>query len=175
MGVSTPEESKMMKGKVLFLLLVLAACALATQTLASAKALAKANAQARINNQELREAMEEAGDTDSALDWTNKQLRNWGGHYKKILKGMPPLKLKDNGLSLAGSTDLMGSTVSESTLASSKELQILAMTENRLEAAKEDVHEAQTAKSAVKRAQLEDLAEELTHEAVTRLEDTKDA
>merc|ERR1712159_460975 len=127
MGVSTPEESKMMKGKVLFLLLVLAACALATQTLASAKSLAKARAQAKINNQELREAMEEAGDTDSALDWTNK------------------------------------------------ELQMLAMAENRLEAAKEDVHEAQTAKSAVKRAQLEDLAEELSHEAVTRLEETKDA
>merc|ERR1712159_726221 len=142
MGVSTPEESKMMKGKVLFLLLVLAACALATQTLASAKSLAKARAQAKINNQELGEAMEEAGDTDSALDWTNKQLRN---------------------------------TVAESTLASSKELQMLAMAENRLEAAKEDVHEAQTAKSAVKRAQLEDLAEELSHEAVTRLEETKDA
>merc|ERR1711988_1423433 len=148
---------------------------LATQTLASAKSSAKARAQAKINNQELREAMEEAGDTDSALDWTNKQLRTWGGHYKKILKGMPPLKLKDNGLSLAGSTDLMGNTVAESTLASSKELQMLAMAENRLEAAKEDVHEAQTAKSAVKRAQLEDLAEELSHEAVSHLEDTKDA
>merc|ERR1711990_1281161 len=136
-------------------------------------AAARVTTRVGIDNQELKDAMAEAGDTDSALDWTNKKLRAWGGEYKKILKGMPPMVLKDHGQALAGTTDLMGKTVKNSALASSKELQILAKAENRLEAAKEDVHEAQTAKSAVKRAQLEDLAQELSHEAVARLEDTK--
>merc|ERR1711981_593958 len=164
--ISPGQKAEMMNAKVVCLALFFTVCAVEA---------ARTRTMVKINNAELREAMEEAGDTDSALDWTNRHLKSWGGDYKKILKGMPPMKMMDNGMSLAGSTDLMGSTVSESTLASSKELQILAMTENRLEAAKEDVHEAQTAKSAVKRAQLEDLAEELTHEAVTRLEETKDA
>merc|ERR1712139_689048 len=93
-----------------------------------------------IDNADLKEAMAEAEDTDSALEWTRKHLRNWGGDYKKILKHMPPLALKDAGINLAGARDLMGHTVS----------------------------------SAVRRAQLEDLAEELTHEAVRRLEDTKE-
>merc|ERR1712100_982022 len=121
-----------------------------------------------IDNADLKEAMAEAEDTDSALEWTRKHLRNWGGDYKKILA------LKDAGINLAGARDLMGHTVSDSRMASNKELQILAKAENRLAAAKQDVHEAQTASSAVRRAQLEDLAEELTHEAVRRLEDTKE-
>merc|ERR1711904_183275 len=127
-----------------------------------------------IDNADLKEAMAEAEDTDSALEWTRKHLRNWGGDFKKILKKMPPLALKDAGINLAGARDLMGHSVSESRMASNKELQILAKAENRLAAAKQDVHEAQTASSAVRRAQLEDLAEELTHEAVRRLEDTKE-
>merc|ERR1711966_174617 len=113
-----------------------------------------------IDNADLKEAMAEAEDTDSALEWT--------------LKHLPPLALKDAGINLAGARDLMGHTVSDSRMASNKELQILAKAENRLAAAKQDVHEAQTASSAVRRAQLEDLAEELTHEAVRRLEDTKE-
>merc|ERR1711939_1068727 len=66
-----------------------------------------------IDNADLKEAMAEAEDTDSALEWTRKHLRNWGGDYKKILKHMPPLALKDAGM------------------ASNKELQILAKAENR--------------------------------------------
>merc|ERR1711924_35231 len=127
-----------------------------------------------IDNTELKEAMAEAEDTDSALEWTRKHLRTWGGVFKKVLKHMPPLALKDAGVNLAGARDLMGNKVSNTMMASSKELQILAKAENRLAAAKQDVHEAQTASSAVRRAQLEDLAEELTHEAVRRLEDTKE-
>merc|ERR1712167_277845 len=55
-----------------------------------------------IDNADLKEAMAEAEDTDSALEWTRKHLRNWGGDYKKILKHMPPLALKDAGINLAG-------------------------------------------------------------------------
>merc|ERR1711924_535916 len=35
-----------------------------------------------IDNADLKEAMAEAEDTDSALEWTRKHLRNWGGDYK---------------------------------------------------------------------------------------------
>merc|ERR1719408_1169760 len=60
-----------------------------------------------IDNADLKEAMAEAEDTDSVLEWTRKHLRNWGGDYKKILKHMPPLALKDAGVNLAGARDLM--------------------------------------------------------------------
>merc|ERR1712093_389090 len=142
--------------------------------LACAAMVSAAGVAVGIDNADLKEAMAEAEDTDSALEWTRKHLKNWGGDFKKILKKMPPLTMKDAGINLAGARDLMGHSVSASRMASNKELQILAKAENRLAAAKQDVHEAQTASSAVRRAQLEDLAEELTHEAVRRLEDTKE-
>merc|ERR1711903_331467 len=97
-----------------------------------------------------------------------------GGDFKKVLKHMPPLALKDAGVNLAGARDLMDNKVSNTMMASSKELQILAKAENRLAAAKQDVHEAQTASSGIKRAQLEDLAQELTEEAQHHLEETKE-
>merc|ERR1712216_1033797 len=111
-----------------------------------------------------QEAMAEAEDTDSALEWTRHRLKKWGGDYKKILKGMPPLSMKDDGVSLAGARDLLGNKV-KGDMMNDKELQMLAKAENRLAAAKQDVHEAQTATSGIKRAQLEDLAQELTEEA----------
>merc|ERR1711981_859283 len=55
-----------------------------------------------IDNADLKEAMAEAEDTDSALEWTRKHLRNWGGDFKKILKKMPPLALKDAVSTLRG-------------------------------------------------------------------------
>merc|ERR1711907_104704 len=73
-------------------------------------AAARVTTRVGIDNSELKEAMAEAGDTDSALDWTNKKLRSWGGKYKQILKGMPPMVLKDHGMNLAGATNLMGKT-----------------------------------------------------------------
>merc|ERR1712146_358420 len=112
--------------------------------LACAAMVSAAGVAVGIDNADLKEAMAEAEDTDSALEWTRKHLRNWGGDYKKILKHMPPLALKDAGVNLAGARDLMGNKVSNSAMASSKELQILAKAENRLAAAKQDVHEAQT-------------------------------
>merc|ERR1712227_540340 len=130
---------------------------------------------ASLNTRELRDAMQEAEDTDSAIDWMHKQLKKWAPDAKKVLKGVPPLEIKDDGIDLAGARDLMGNAVKIKTLAASHELQLLAKAENRLAAAKQDVHNAQTAKSEVKRAKLEDLAEELTEEAVKRLEETKDA
>merc|ERR1711988_1054079 len=129
---------------------------------------------ASLNTKELKEAMQEAEDTDSALDWMHHQLNKWSPDAKKIMKKIPPLELKDDGIDLQGARDLMGSAVKLKTLANSHELQLLAKAENRLAAAKQDVHNAQTAKSDVKRAKLEDLAEELTEEAVKRLEETKD-
>merc|ERR1712167_38148 len=130
---------------------------------------------AMIDTEELKEAMEEAEDVDAALDVVRKDMREWGGgDFKKILKGMPPLKLTDmGGINLAGARDLMGKRITDNAVAASKELQSLAKAENRLAAAKEDVHESATAGSAVKRAQLEDLAQELTQEAVRHLEETK--
>jgi hypothetical protein len=128
---------------------------------------------AMIDTAELKEAMDEAEDVDAALDVVRKDMREWGGDYKKVLKGMPPLKMIDNGINLAGARDLMGKKVAASAVAESIELQSLAKAENRLAAAKEDVHEAATTKNAVKRAQLEDLAEELTNEAVLHLDRTK--
>merc|ERR1711988_87937 len=129
---------------------------------------------ASLNTRELKDAMQEAEDTDSALDWMHKQLKTWAPDAKKVMKGIPPLEIKDDGIDLAGARDLMGHAVKIKTLAASHELQLLAKAENRLAAAKQDVHNAQTAKSEVKRAKLEDLAEELTEEAVKRLEQTKD-
>merc|ERR1719473_522388 len=117
--------------------------------------------------------MAEAEDTDSALEWTRHRLKKWGGDYKKILKGMPPLSMKDDGVSLAGARDLLGNKV-KGDMMNDKELQMLAKAENRLAAAKQDVHEAQTATSGIKRAQLEDLAQELTEEAQHHLEETKE-
>merc|ERR1719161_2068785 len=73
-----------------------------------------------IDNADLKEAMAEAEDTDSALEWTRKHLRNWGGDYKKILKHMPPLALKDAGVNLAGARDLMGNKVSNSRVATTR-------------------------------------------------------
>ena len=128
-----------------------------------------------ISTDELKEAMDEAEDVDDALDDTRHTLKKWGGDYKKILKGMPALKMTDNGISLAGSAGIDGHVVSAKEIASSKELQALAKAENRLAAAKQDIHEAAATKTAVKRAQLEDLGEELTEEAVRQLEVTKEA
>merc|ERR1711943_62142 len=79
-----------------------------------------------ITEDELKDAMEEAEDVDDAIDYVHKELHKWGGDYKTILKGMPALKLMDNGITLAGSRDI----------------QALAKAENRLAAAKQDVHEA---------------------------------
>merc|ERR1711998_205906 len=104
----------------------------------------------------------------------HKQLKGWAPDAK-IMKGIPPLEIKDDGIDLQGARDLMGGAVKLTRLAGSHELQLLAKAENRLAAAKQDVHNAQTAKSEVKRAKLEDLAEELSTEAVRRLEETKDA
>merc|ERR1711959_178926 len=125
-----PSESgceNMMAQKVIFI-------ALALVVMASAVS---------INTADLKEAMAEAEDTDTALEWTRDRLKSWGGDYKKILKKMPPL-------------------------------QMLARAENRLAAAKQDVHEAQTSPNGIKRAQLEDLAQELTEEAQHQLEATKE-
>merc|ERR1719335_89642 len=97
--------------------------------------------QAGIDTAELKDAMDEAEDVDEALDWTNKKMKKWGGDYKTLLKGMPAIQLKDNGINLAGARDLMGKQNSASAVASSAELQALAKAENRLAAAKEDVHE----------------------------------
>merc|ERR1711966_551235 len=85
----------------------------------------------------------------------------------------PPLSMKDDGVSLAGARDLLGNKV-KGDMMNDKELQMLAKAENRLAAAKQDVHEAQTATSGIKRAQLEDLAQELTEEAQHHLEETKE-
>merc|ERR1712159_63216 len=120
----------------------------------------------KIDTAELKEAMDEAEDVDDALDWTESRMKEWGGsNYKETLKGMPPLQLKDNGITLAGSRDIMGKTISMEAVAASAELQSLAKAENRLAAAKQDVHEAAAASNPVKRAQLEDLAQELTEES----------
>merc|ERR1712054_462633 len=141
-----------------------------------AMALVVATVQAAsLNTKELKEAMQEAEDTDSALDWMHKQLNKWAPDAKKIMKKIPPLELRDDGIDLQGARGLMGSSVKLKALAASHELQLLAKAENRLAAAKQDVHNAQTAKNEVRRAKLEDLAEELTEEAVKRLEETKDA
>merc|ERR1711890_112394 len=61
-----------------------------------------------IDNADLKEAMAEAEDTDSALEWTRKHLKNWGGGFKKILKNMPPLTMKDAGITLRGLGILWG-------------------------------------------------------------------
>merc|ERR1719218_201703 len=97
-------------------------------------------------------------------------LKKLGGDHKSILKDVPAIKMTDNGIRLAGSADISGHQLTDSQLASSAELQALAKAENRLAAAKEDVHEAAASKNAVNRAQLEDLSEELTQEAVEQLE-----
>merc|ERR1711924_409778 len=97
--------------------------------LAFAAIATAAGGTAGIDNTELKEAMAEAEDTDSALEWTRKHLRTWGGDFKKVLKHMPPLALKDAGVNLAGARDLMGNKVSSTMMASSKELQILAKAE----------------------------------------------
>merc|ERR1712093_611084 len=102
--------------------------------LACAAMATAAGVTAGIDNTELKEAMAEAEDTDSALEWTRKHLRTWGGDFKKVLKHMPPLALKDAGVNLAGARDLMCNKVSNTMMASSKELQILAKAENRLAA-----------------------------------------
>merc|ERR1711918_145091 len=99
-------------------------------------------AHAKIDTAELKEAMEEAEDVDSALDTTRDTLAAWGGDYKNILKGMPPLVLKDDGIDLAGARDIMGKKVSAKSISESAERQSLAKAENRLAAAKQDVHEA---------------------------------
>merc|ERR1712196_747588 len=67
--------------------------------LACAAMVSAAGVAVGIDNADLKEAMAEAEDTDSALEWTRKHLRNWGGDYKKILKHMPPLALKGWGQS----------------------------------------------------------------------------
>merc|ERR1711918_308741 len=63
---------------------------------------------ASLNTRELRDAMQEAEDTDSALDWMHKQLKGWAPDAKKIMKGIPPLEIKDDGIDLQGARDLMG-------------------------------------------------------------------
>jgi len=127
-----------------------------------------------ISSNELKDAMDEAENVDDALDSTHALLKKWGGDHKSILQGVPALKMTDNGISLAGSADIAGHQLTDSQVASSAELTALAKAENRLAAAKEDVHEAASSKSAVDRAQLEDLSEELTNEAVKELEITKE-
>merc|ERR1711988_237299 len=133
-----------------------------------------AKAKVSINTNELKDAMDEAEDVDEALDWTNKKMKEWGGDYKKIMKGVPPVVMKDMGINLAGARDMMGKQNDASAIANSAEMQALAKAENRLAAAKEDVHEAAAAGSPVKRAQLEDLAQELTEEAAKQLDATKE-
>merc|ERR1711968_359494 len=143
--------------------------------LAMVSLAAASSAHAKIDTAELKEAMEEAEDVDSALDTTRETLAAWGGDYKNILKGMPPLVLKDEGgIDLAGARDIMGKKVSARSISESAERQSLAKAENRLAAAKQDVHEAAEAKDPVKRAQLEELAGELTKEAVEHIEATKE-
>merc|ERR1712216_441939 len=127
-----------------------------------------------IDTAELKDAMDEAEDVDEALDWTNTRMKEWGGDYKKVVKNVPPMKMTDNGISLAGSRDMMGKQNDAELIASSAEMQALAKAENRLAAAKQDVHEAAAAGSPVKRAQLEDLAQELTEEAAKQLDATKE-
>merc|ERR1711861_76121 len=133
-----------------------------------------AKAKVSINTNELKDAMDEAEDVDEALDWTNKKMKEWGGDYKKITKGVPPVVMKDMGINLAGARDMMGKQNDASAIANSAEMQALAKAENRLAAAKEDVHEAAATGSPVKRAQLEDLAQELTEEAAKQLDATKE-
>merc|ERR1712100_628777 len=84
-------------------------------------------------------------------------LKKWGGDHKSILKDVPAIKMTDNGIRLAGSADISGHQLTDSQVASSAELQALAKAEN-----------------PVNRAQLEDLSEELTQEAVEQLEVTKE-
>merc|ERR1711988_63723 len=127
-----------------------------------------------IDTEELKDAMDEAEDVDEALDWTNTQMKKWGGDYKQIMKDVPPIVMKDMGISLAGARDMMGKKNDAQAIANSAEMQALAKAENRLAAAKEDVHEAAAANSPVKRAQLEDLAQELTEEAAKQLDATKE-
>merc|ERR1712093_167210 len=145
---------------------------LALAMLAVAEA-AKAKAGVGIDTAELKDAMDEAEDVDEALDWTNSALKKWGGdkaHQRKVLKGMPPIQLKDTGgINLAGARDIMGKKNDAAAISESEELKALAKAENRLAAAKEDV-EAAAAGSPVKRAQLEDLAQELTEEAAKQLD-----
>merc|ERR1711998_573091 len=126
-----------------------------------------AQSMAGINTEELKDAMDEAEDVDEALDWTNKKMKKWGGDYKRIMKKhkVPPIDMKDMGISLAGARNMMGIKNDANAIANSAEMQALAKAENRLAAAKEDVHNAAAATSPVKRAQLEDLAQELTEEA----------
>jgi len=128
-----------------------------------------------ISTDELKEAMDEAEDVDDALDDTKKTLKKWGGNSKTVLEGMPAIKMMDNGIKLAGAAGIDGHQVDADEIANSKELQALAKAENRLAAAKQDIHEAAATTSAVKRAQLEDLGEEITEEAVRQLEVTKQA
>lgn len=127
----------------------------------------------KINTAELKEAMDEAEDVDDALDVVRHTMRDWGGDFQETLKGMPPLQLMDNGIALGGARDIMGKVVDNDLLQGSAEVQALAKAENRLAAAKQDVHEAANNKDAIKRAQLEAVAEELTNEAVSLLESTK--
>merc|ERR1712188_224599 len=127
-----------------------------------------------IDTAELKDAMDEAEDVDEALDWTNHQMKEWGADYKTIMNKVPPLVMKDMGINLAGARDIMGKQVDASLIAASAEMTALAKAENRLAAAKEDVHEAANAKNPVKRAQLEDLAQELTEEAAKELDATKE-
>merc|ERR1712146_786997 len=89
-------------------------------------------------------------------------------------EGCSPIVMKDMGISLAGARDMMGKKNDAQAIANSAEMQALAKAENRLAAAKEDVHEAAAANSPVKRAQLEDLAQELTEEAAKQLDATKE-
>merc|ERR1712205_286144 len=123
-----------------------------------------------IPDSEVKDDVTQGDDRSAGL---RGRLKKWGGDYKKILKGMPPLSMKDDGVSLAGARDLLGNKV-KGDMMNDKELQMLAKAENRLAAAKQDVHEAQTATSGIKRAQLEDLAQELTEEAQHHLEETKE-
>jgi len=144
-----------------------------TKMVIIALALAVMAEAVKINTAELKEAMDEAEDVDDALDVVRHTMRDWGGDYKETLKGMPPLQLMDNGIALGGARDIMGKVVDNSLLQGSAEVQALAKAENRLAAAKQDVHEAANNKDAIKRAQLEAVAEELTNEAVNLLESTK--
>merc|ERR1712146_552280 len=131
--------------------------------LACAAMVSAAGVAVGIDNADLKEAMAEAEDTDSALEWTRKHLRNWGGDFKKILKKMPPLALKDAASTLRGPGILWGTQCLSPAWHPTKSSRFLPRL-RIVAAAKQDVHEAQTASSAVRRAQLEDLAEELTHE-----------
>merc|ERR1711998_454910 len=90
----------------------------------------------KFNTAVLKDAMEEAEDSDNALQWATSHMKKWAGDVEEVMRHVPPLKLKDAGINLQGARDLMGKSINADA-SNNKELRLLAMAENRLAAAKQ--------------------------------------